>query len=79
MLGEYVSLDTELAELRCNFEDIDALLCFFFALLIVSGATAPRSVVQVVLRLVPIELCPTLTFAGNLCRRNEGERVFQFL
>jgi hypothetical protein len=78
MLGEDVSFNTEFAELRCNFENIDALLCFFFALLIVRRTTAPRSVVQVVLRLVPIELCPTLTFAGNLRGRNKSERVFQF-
>jgi hypothetical protein len=66
MLREKVSLNTKLAELSSDFEEVNPLLPLLGPLLLVRGSTLPRSVIQVVMGLVPIPLHPSLLGSGEV-------------
>jgi hypothetical protein len=79
MLRENIALYTELTELGSYLQNIYPLLCLFPSLLIVSRLPPPRTVIKVVLRLVPIEMRSPLAMTRNLGSGNQVERMIQVL
>jgi hypothetical protein len=79
VLREDIALDTELAELGSYFQNVYPLFRFLPSLLIVSRLPPPCTVIQVVLRFVPIEMRSPLTMTRNLGSGNQVERMIQVL
>jgi hypothetical protein len=79
MLRENIALDSELTELGSYFQNVYPLLRFLPSLLVVSRLPPPCTVIQVVLRLIPIEMRSPLPMTRNLGSGNQVKRMIQVL